>query len=628
MRCMNWVRHMGVALALTVFLFAPATASVNAQEATTFTSAVVTRNFYDRTLEHNIPNLRVIRNGQTHEVNFLDHYSSTGGLTRWGFPTSEVVEEETGNLAQYYQRGVVDWHWRQDLGRYVMERRLAWDFFGGGSGGSVDLGVEPGRINAHPGEVLGPWGHKISDFSSEGIYTGFKSFFDSLGGVQAFGFPKTDARIDNRSPGTLFIEAADPGFIRQYFQAAVLEHHRGDPEPVKLRLLGDDLRNLNYPRDSWRTYAAFSPATSLASGQRFAIQRVTRGLTSAGRPVSPDPTATPRPGTTVVPTATPSPETPVAPTATPVPAAPVAPVTPARTSVWFGTSDKGLAHYDGTNWTTTREFKDPLPSDDINDIFISGDGSKWFATDNGLAWLRGGAWIPFNTSSPGFAGNEVTSVHVVGSLVWIGSDGGGASFGHISGSTIRWSLLNKTTASELPSNVVRDVLIIGEQLNRVWLATDNGVAIYNNGTWQSFQSQLSSVDTTSLAVDLSGQVWVGTNGNGVSVFNGVTWTNHHRTNSDLTNDTIRSITVGPDGRVWLATQAGVSVFDGTNWANYNRFTSGIASNDVYDIAIDSAGRAWAATDDGASVFASGVWNSFQTANSDIHDDSLRAVAVE
>lgn len=628
---MRWIkraRHVVGALALMVLLLAPAMATVSAQEATTFTSAVVIKNYFDTTLEHNIPNLRVIRNGQVHEVNFLDHYNATGGLTRWGFPTSEVVEEEPGNLSQYYQRGVVDWHWRIDLGRYVMERRLAWDFFGGGSGGSVDLGVEPGRFNPHPGEELGPWGHKVSDFSIEGIYTGFKSFFDSLGGVDAFGFPKTDARIDNRSPGTLFIEAADPGFIRQYFQSAVFEHHRGDLEPVKLRLLGDDLRNLNYPKFSWRTYEAFRPATALAAGQQYTVPRVVRRFTSDGRPVTPDTRPVPQPETTAEPAATPVPGTTPVPTATAVPTQP--PVTPARTSVWFGTASKGLTHFDGTNWRTYRTFKDQLlPDDAINDVFIADDGSKWFATQNGLARLHGATWSQFTTSSPGFAGNDVTSVDVLGDLVWIGTDGDGASFGRISGNRISWQSIT-TDNSLIPSNVVRDVLIISEKLNRVWLATNNGVAIYNDGTWQVFQNELASVDTTSLAIDPLAKVWVGTNGHGVNIYHSGVWDNYHRTNSDLSNDTIRSITVSRgDGRVWLATQGGVSVFDGTKWANYNRFTSGIVSNDIYDIAIDSTGRVWAATDDGASVLlTSGIWEPYQTENSDIHDDALRAVAVE
>ena len=622
MQWMKRARHAIGALALMVLLLAPATATVSAQEATTFTSAVVTRNYFDTTLEHNIPNLRVIRNGQTHEVNFLDHYNATGGLTRWGFPTSEVVEEEPGNLSQYYQRGVVDWHWRIDLGRYVMERRLAWDFFGGGSGGSVDLGVEPGRFNPHPGEELGPWGHKVSDFSIEGIYTGFKSFFDSLGGVQAFGFPKTDARIDNRSAGTLFIEAADPGFIRQYFQSAVFEHHRGDPEPVKLRLLGDDLRNLNYPKFSWRTYDAFRPATALTAGQQYTVPRVVRRFTADGRPVTPDTRPVPQTEATAGPTATPVPGTTPGPTATAVPTQ--VPATPARTSVWFGTADRGLAHYDGTNWSTYRSFKGPLPDDSVNDIFIAADGSKWFATQNGLAWLQGTTWLRFTTSYMGFAGNEVTAVHVLGNLVWIGTNGGGASIGRISGNTISREKLDRNNNSNIPSDVIRDVLIINEQLNRVWLATDIGAAIYNNGTWQIFQN----IDTTSLAAH-SGKVWVGTNGLGVRVYNGEVWDDYTTTNSAISSDTIRDITIGPDGRVWLATSNGVSVYDGANWTNHNSFASGITSNDVYDIAIDVAGQVWVATDEGASVLlTNGVWHPYQTASSDIHDDALRAVAVE
>ena len=164
----------------------------------------------------------------------------------------------------------------------------------------------------------------------------------------------------------------------------MLEFHREDPEPVKLRLLGDDLRNLNYPNNSWRTYAAFNAVTALTPGQRYTVPRVIRGHTASGQPVVVVPTATPRPGTTVAPTATPQPETTVVPTATPVPV----PVTPQSTSVWFGTFDRGLAHYDGTNWTTYREFKDPVPDDHINDIFIANDKSKWFATQNGLARMQ------------------------------------------------------------------------------------------------------------------------------------------------------------------------------------------------------------------------------------------------
>ncbi len=618
MRRLIRLRHVPVALALMVMLFAMAVAPINAQEGTTFSSAVVTNNHYDPTLRHNIPNLQIVRNGVTNSVNFLDHYNNTGGITRWGFPTSEVIEEETGNLAQYYQRGVVDWHWRPDLGRYEMERRLAWDFFGGGAGGSVDQGVEPGRTNPNPGTTLGPWGHKVSDFSIEGIFIGFKGFYDSLGGIQAFGFPKTDARIDTNSPGTLHIQTATPGFIRQYFQAAVLEYHQGDPDPVKLQLLGDTLRDLNYPSNSWQTYAAFNASVALTPGQLYTISRVIRGHTASGQPVAPE--AQPAP-------TTPAPQ-PAAPTPAPTGPTPTPALAPTSTSVWFGAFGGGALHYDGSVWRTYRGFRSPLPNDRVNDIFVAKNGAKWFATEDGLAQLRGTTWSQYDTGTTSFPGNNVTAVHVVGDLVWIGTADSGAGMYEISKN--KWTSFH-TGNSDIPSNSIRDVLIINEDLKRVWLATANGAALYNNGQWQFFKMpSLASNDVLSLGIDTHGNVWVGLDDAGLSAFNGTTWTHFPVDDSGLTNDTVRSITVGPDGRVWFGTKGGVSVYDNTTgiWTNYNEFTSGLAHNEVFDIAIDSSGRVWIATADGASLLEGGAWKTFQTNQSDITYDALRAVAVE
>ena len=228
----------------------------------------------DPRLAHNVPDLQMTLNGQRVSCGFLTHYENTGGLTRWGFATSEVLEERQGTLTQYYQRGVVDCHFRD--GAWRMERRLAWDYVGGGVGGAPDLGVEPDLISTQPGEEVGPWGHRVSNYDIDGTEIGFLDFFEALGGVTAFGFPKTDARRDDDSRAVLNIPGASPGFIRQYFQSSVMEYHPGDPEPVKLRLLGDDLRNRLYPNESFAAYASFNAAERLVAGQTYTPERIER----------------------------------------------------------------------------------------------------------------------------------------------------------------------------------------------------------------------------------------------------------------------------------------------------------------------------------------------------------------
>ena len=238
-------------------------------------SAVVQRSVFtepDVHLAHNIPNLRVTSGDETVACNFLSHYQSTGGVTRWGFATSEVVEERPGSLTQYYQRGVVDCQERD--GAWRMERRLVWDYIGGGLGDAPDLGVEPDLVSEQVGLPLGPWGHRVSNMAVDGTPTGFLDFFVQLGGLQAFGLPKTDARLDDASGAMLAIEGADPGVIRQYFQAAVFEHHPGSSEPVQLRLLGDAVRDRLYPFGSHQVFESFQSAPALRYGQAYAPEGI------------------------------------------------------------------------------------------------------------------------------------------------------------------------------------------------------------------------------------------------------------------------------------------------------------------------------------------------------------------
>ncbi len=279
------MKTFALSLPLVAILLAPAAAHAAVSSPGRITALQVSAATFDGTLKHNVENLTVTIGGQTASAGFLDYYNSTGGLTRWGYPTSEILQEEPNNLVQYFQRGAVDWHWRADLGAYVIDRRLAWDYFGGDrAGDGNDQGTETGTSNPNGGDQLGPWGHVVSDVAVDGTAVGFKTFFEQLGGVRSFGYPKSEARADANAPGALHIAAATPGFIRQYFQGAVMEYHPDTPSaPVQLRLLGDDLRDKSFPNGSWQSLASFRPASPVAAGQLVGLESL------VGTPVTPPP---------------------------------------------------------------------------------------------------------------------------------------------------------------------------------------------------------------------------------------------------------------------------------------------------------------------------------------------------
>lgn len=217
---------------------------------------------------HNLTNWLVRLDGQLRVAPFATYFTATGGIDRWGWPISEPVQEHANTVSQYFQRGVMDWTDDGRGGRLVYPRPV-WDFLGGGLGGAPDLGVERDVVSDQPGEVVGTWGHRVSNFAIDGTEIGFLDFYTTYGGEAQFGAPRSDARADTGAAGTLHSPNAPLGVIRQYFQNAVFEFAPDRPQPVRLRLIGESLRDRLYP--SWRELPAFTDQAIVETGQAVGI---------------------------------------------------------------------------------------------------------------------------------------------------------------------------------------------------------------------------------------------------------------------------------------------------------------------------------------------------------------------
>ena len=122
----------------------------------------------------------------------------------------------------------------------------------------------------------------------------------------------------------------------------------------------------------------------------------------------------------------------------------------------------------------------------------------------------------------------------------------------------------------------------------------NSSGIYGWTSINASPGGLPSNWVSSLAV-FNGDLWVGTSGSGVGVYdlNSGTWISYTVANSPLPHDTINRLTpvVNPNGTdyIWISTNGGAAKYTpGRPLPSWNIINTvdGLPSNTVYDVAVD------------------------------------------
>ena len=115
--------------------------------------------------------------------------------------------------------------------------------------------------------------------------------------------------------------------------------------------------------------------------------------------------------------------------------------------------------------------------------------------------------------------------------------------------------------------------------------------------------------------DAAGRIWIGTDGRGLTMFDGQQWHNWQPENSAIREDAIRGMAV-TDGKVYLglfgcAGCGGVSIYDvdADHWTNLWPGESELSGGGVGGIAIDAQGRAYFPTSEGVlDIYDNGQWS--------------------
>lgn len=226
---------------------------------------------------------------------------------------------------------------------------------------------------------------------------------------------------------------------------------------------------------------------------------------------------------------------------------------------WFGTA-AGIARYDGIRWTVYRAKDFGLNSEQINAIAMDKQNKIWTGTLDGAAVFDGSTWKPFTKESSGLGDNAVFSIAVQQSggnqLIWFGTLAG-------------VSKLDTTT-----------------------------------GQWQNYTRQdidLGWGGVADLMFDSSGRLWVCTEGGGISLWDGIEWSNLRVSNSQLPYSTIEAVAELEPGVFWIAasipnTSGGVlAKFDDPSWHIYKQGLTGYSGAETVTMAKDNTGRYWFGT---------------------------------
>ena len=147
----------------------------------------------------------------------------------------------------------------------------------------------------------------------------------------------------------------------------------------------------------------------------------------------------------------------------------------------------------------------------------------------------------------------------------------------------RFRFENFTTANGLPDNHVYAVLVDGD---RIWAGTDDGLGLYENGKWKTFNTKdgLAHRAVLSLALDKrTGDVWAGTMG-GLSRISAGRIDSYNQFNSGLSNDIVYGVSV-EDENVWVATAAGAGRLNlqTGQWSLYNERNTPMREIWVYGV---------------------------------------------
>ena len=260
-------------------------------------------------------------------------------------------------------------------------------------------------------------------------------------------------------------------------------------------------------------------------------------------------------------------------------------------NLWFGTNVYDLIMYDGTKLRYITE-KDGFSGGRVTGILEDEKGNVWFSTGQGLHRFDGKSLTHFGKLD-GLANEEIWSMMLdAKGVLWIGHNEGLSSF---DGSTFENITVSKPALSNVEPvySANRITAISIDNSGNLWLGTDGyGISKYDGRSFSHFTKKDGLPDNciSELLTDSKGDLWIGTYWGGLSRFDGQQFTNFSE------KDGIYGVEIGAffeddNGEIWFASENnGVYKYDGKTFTLFHK-NEGL-NGSILSIHKDKQKRFW------------------------------------
>ena len=292
--------------------------------------------------------------------------------------------------------------------------------------------------------------------------------------------------------------------------------------------------------------------------------------------------------------------------------------------IWFAT-ESGLDRYDGygvVNYRHERGNDASLGSNFVRDLAIGHDGGVWAATDGGGVSYWDPASDTFTTlrhdpANPmSIASDRIRRIETdAAGYVWIATRESGLDRLHVASGQVHH--FRKGDAQDtLGSDEVYAVAIGAD--GATWVGTRTGLsriaagedAVERIDAPPLRSAGLQGVHIRSLLVDSSGDLWVGTNQDGLFLLRAgedrvETFRHLPEDTNSLPSNRIEALFEDSDKRLWVGTDRGLSLLD-RDHGHFHRFTNdpsditSLSDNFVFSLYQDRGGLLWVGTRTGGA----------------------------